>query len=73
VRRTRGPAYGADPGPPARRLATTTLAAFDDALRHLAREHALPPLEPRLVCTDPAGDAKIARAVVRAVARASAG
>jgi hypothetical protein len=65
-------------GPAAR---TVALAVFNDAIHRLAVEHALAVIELRLVCTEPTdyanpiepsvqGGAKIARAIVRALAGA---
>ena len=70
--------YNGNLGPPAQRAATTALAVFNDAIVRLAAERALPVVELRLVCTEPAdyanpiepsvrGGAKIARAVAEAV------
>jgi hypothetical protein len=72
--------YDGNLGPPAQRLATTALAVFNDAILRVAREHDLPTIELRLVCTEPAdyanpiepsvqGGGKIARAIVRALVR----
>ncbi len=70
--------YNGNLGPPAHRPATAALAIFNDAIQRVAREHALPVIELRRVCTEPAdyanpiepsvqGGAKIARAVAHAV------
>lgn len=69
--------YNGNLGPPAHRLAATVLAVFDDAIVRAAVAHALPVIDLRLVCTEPAdyanpiepsvqGGAKIARAIVAA-------
>jgi hypothetical protein len=66
--------YEGDLGAPVARRAATALAIFDDAILRLAAEHALPVIELRRVCTEPAdytnsiepsarGGAKIARAI----------
>jgi lysophospholipase L1-like esterase len=73
--------YNGNLGPPADRFAAVALAVFNDAILRLAAEHALPVIELRLVCTEPAdyanpiepsvrGGAKIARAIVRALGAA---
>jgi hypothetical protein len=73
--------YNGNLGPPVQRLATTALAVFNDVILRLAAERALPVIELRLVCAEPAdyanpiepsvqGGAKIARAIERAVVRA---
>ncbi len=70
--------YNGHLGPPAHRPATAALAIFNDAIQRVAREHALPVIELRRVCTEPAdyanpiepsvqGGARIARAVAHAV------
>lgn len=70
--------YNGNLGAPVQRLATTALAAFNDAILRCAAEHRLTAIELRLVCTEPAhyanpiepsvrGGLKIARAIVRAV------
>ena len=70
--------YDGNLGAPMQRLATTALALFDDAIQRVARAHALPVIELRHVCSEPAdyanpiepsvqGGAKIARAIRRAV------
>ena len=75
--------YNGNLGPPTQRLATTALAIFNDAILRAAAAHALPVIELRHVCTEPAdyanpiepstrGGEKIARAIVAAVAGRSA-
>jgi len=70
--------YNGNLGHPAQRVATAALGVFNDAIHRLAAEHALPVIELRLVCTEPAdyanpiepsvrGGGKIARAIVRAL------
>ena len=70
--------YNGNLGPPTQRLATTALAIFNDAILRAAATHALPVIELRHVCTEPAdyanpiepssrGGEKIARAIVAAV------
>lgn len=70
--------YNGNLGPPAQRAATVALAVFNDAILRLAAERAVPVIELRLMCTEPAdyanpiepsvrGGGKIARAVARAV------
>ena len=70
--------YEGNLGPPTHRVARVALAVFDDAIVRVAREHALPVLELRQVCTEPAdyanpiepsvqGGGKIARAIAGAV------
>ena len=70
--------YNGNLGEPSQRPATAALAVFDDAILRIAMEHALPVIELRRVCTEPAdyanpiepsvrGGAKIARAVAGAV------
>ena len=71
--------YNGNLDPPVRRIATTALAVFNDAILRLAAEHGVQVIELRLVCTEPSdyanqiepsvtGGAKIARAIARAVA-----
>jgi lysophospholipase L1-like esterase len=70
--------YNGNLAQPQGRLARTALTVFNDVILRLAAEHALPAVELRLVCVDPAdyanpiepsvrGGAKIALAVARAL------
>ncbi|MDB4880802.1 MAG: hypothetical protein JWL60_2248 [Gemmatimonadetes bacterium] len=67
--------YNGNLGEPSQRLATTALALFNDVILRVAGEQALPVIELRRVCTEPAdyanpiepsvqGGGKIARAIV---------
>ena len=71
--------YNGNLEPPIQRIARAALAVFNDAILRLAAEHSVRVIELRLVCTEPgdyanpiepsaAGGAKIARAIVNAVA-----
>lgn len=71
--------YNGNLEPPIKRIARTALAVFNDAILRLAVEHSARVIELRLVCTEPAdyanpiepsaaGGAKIARAIVSAIA-----
>jgi hypothetical protein len=71
--------YEGNLGVPVQRLASVALAAFDDRILRVAASRGLPVVELRLICTDPAdyanpiepsvaGGAKIAAAIVRALA-----
>jgi hypothetical protein len=73
--------YEGNLGPPADRLAAVALAVFNDAILRVAAAHALPVIELRHVCTEPAdyanpiepsvrGGAKIAHAIARALGAA---
>ena len=70
--------YEGNLGPPADRLAAVALAVFDDAIVRVAGAHAVPVIELRRVCTEPAdyanpiepsvqGGAKIAAAIAAAL------
>jgi hypothetical protein len=76
--------YNGNLGPPADRLARTVLAVFDDAIVRAAVAHALPVIDLRLVCSEPAdyanpiepsvrGGGKIARAIVAEVVEGRSG